>query len=117
VAVPSSYPSLLTQSVNVRLGSGTYSTKQLKVTVTKSGSGDSNARVEVTGGPSGINGSSGVALYGDTGYGGTVTLTIPVTSSSSTFTVTANDMGVAQGSKTVSVSSGTSNPSVTVTIS
>jgi Tfp pilus assembly protein PilV len=127
VTVPSNYPSILTQSVTVKLGSTSYSQKTLKVTVTNGGSNDSNARVEVTGGPSGIassggvcpnnTGSPGVYLYGDTGSSGYVNITVPVTSSSSTFTVCANDTGVQKGTSTVSISSSTSNPSVTVAIS
>jgi hypothetical protein len=117
VTVPSSYPTTLTQTVNVPFVATAYSTtKGILVTVTKSGSADANARVEVTGAPTGL--STGIHLYGTTNASGQVTINVPVISTSTTFTVSANDMGVQKGSNTVSLStsSGTTT-SVTVAIS
>ncbi len=105
VTVPSAYPTTLTQSVNVKFSATTYATtKTVKVTVTKGGSADANARVEVTSGP------ASVYLYGTTDSNGQVTLTIPVTSTSSTYTVNANDMGTAKGTATFSASTGSTSP-------
>jgi len=117
VTVPSNYPTTLTQSVNVKFSSTTFSTtKQIKVTVTKGGNADGNARVEVTGDPTGL--SSPVYLYGVTNSSGQVTITVPVVSASTTFTVNANDMGVTKGSNTVSLSTGSSaTTNVSVAIS
>jgi len=117
VTVPSNYPTTLTQSVNVKFSSTTFSTtKQIKVTVTKGGNADGNARVEVTGAPTGL--SSAVYLYGVTNASGQVTITVPVVSASTTFTVNANDMGVTKGSNTVSLSTSSSSPTnVSVAIS
>lgn len=113
VSVPSSYPTTLTQSVTVKLGSTVYTTKTVTVKVTKGGSNDTNARVEVTGGPAGVN------LYGVTGGSGTVSFTIPVTGTATTYTVYANDMGAAvNGSPAPTFSSSASSPiSITVPIS
>jgi prepilin-type N-terminal cleavage/methylation domain-containing protein len=103
--VPSLYPSLLTQAVTVKFGATTYgTTKQVKVTVTKAGTADTNARVIVTGGP------AGVYLYGTTDANGQVTLTIPVTAAATTYTVNANDQGATSGSATFSASTGSSSP-------
>ena len=103
--VPSVYPSLLTQAVTVKFSATTYATtKQVKVTVTKAGTADTNARVIVTGGP------AGVYLYGTTDASGQVTLTIPVTATASTYTVNANDQGATSGSTTFSASTGSSSP-------
>jgi prepilin-type N-terminal cleavage/methylation domain-containing protein len=111
--VPSAYPTTLSQTVTVKFGATTYATtKQVKVTVTKAGNPDSNARVIVTGGP------AGVYLYGTTDSNGQVTLTIPVTATASTYTVNANDQGASSGSATFSASTGSSSPiSSAVTIS
>jgi hypothetical protein len=69
VTVPSNYPATLTQSVNVQFVSTAYSTtKAILVTVTKGGSADANARVEVTGTPTGL--SPGIHLYGTTNGSG-----------------------------------------------
>ncbi len=90
VSVPSSYPTTLTQSVTVKFGSTVLPRRRRStVTVTKGGSNDTNARVEVTGGPAGVN------LYGDDGRRGTASFTIPVTGTATTYTVYANDMGAA----------------------
>jgi len=115
--VPASYPTNLAQTVNVKFVSATFSTtKQIKVTVTKGGSNDTNARVEVTGSPTGI--SPGIALFATTNGSGQATFTVPVVSASTTFTVSANDMGATKGSSTVSLNTSSSSPaSVTVTIS
>jgi len=73
----------------------TYSaTRTINVTVTKSGSADSNARVELTGG------APGVYLYGTTNSSGVASFTVPVTSTGYTFKATANDMGTASGTAT-----------------
>jgi hypothetical protein len=113
VLVPSGYPTTLTQTVNVKMSATTYSsTKAFTVTVTKSGSADPNARVEVTGGPASIY------LYGVTNGSGQVTFTVPVTSTSSTYTINANDMGLQKGSTTTSCSTTSCTPSApTVAIS
>ena len=117
VTVPSGYPTTLTQSVTVKFVSTTFSTtKQIKVTVKKSGNNDTNARVEVTGAPTGI--SPGVALFATTNGSGQATLTVPVVSGSTTFTVSANDMGLTKGTATVSLNTSSTSPaSVTVNIS
>ncbi len=108
VVVPSSYPTTLTQTVNVKFSATTYATtKTVKVTVNKAGSPDANARVEVTGGPVGI---TPLYLFGTTNASGQVTLTIPVTSTAATFTINANDMGTAKGTWTFSGSTGSSSP-------
>ena len=89
--VPAAYPNTMTQAVTIRFSSTTYpSTRTLNVTVTRSGSADSNARVLVTGGPAGIY------LFGTTDSNGKATFTIPVTPTSTAFTVAANDQGAAQ---------------------
>jgi hypothetical protein len=117
VLVPSSYPTTLTQSVTVKFGSTAYTgasaTKTINVTVKKSGSADSNARVELTGGP------AGVYLYATTNGSGVASFTVPVSSTGFTFTANANDMGAATGSATTpSVTTGTSSPiALTVNIS
>lgn len=103
--VPSNYPTTLTQTVNLKFSATTYATtKQVKVTVTKAGNPDANARVYVTGGP------AGVYLYGTTDASGNVTLTIPVTASASTYTVNANDQGATSGTTTFSASTGSTSP-------
>jgi Tfp pilus assembly protein PilV len=113
-SVPASYPATMTQTMNVSLSSTSYSTKALKVTVTRSGVADANARVEVTGGP--IPG--GVYLFSTTDSTGAATFTVPVTSSSSPFTITANELGAAKGTATTSVSTGGPSPAtVSVAIS
>jgi hypothetical protein len=103
--IPSAYPNTLTQTVNVKFGATTYATtKTVKVTVTKAGNPDTNARVNVTGGP------AGVFLYGTTDASGQVTLTIPVTATASTYTVNANDQGATSGTTTFSASTGSTSP-------
>ena len=119
--VPASYPSNLSQTVNVKFVSSTFSTtKQIKVTVTKGGSNDTNARVEVTGSPTGI--SPGIDLFATTNGSGQATFTVPVVSSSTTFSIYANDMGVAKQSSspvpTVSLNTSSTSPTtITVPIS
>jgi prepilin-type N-terminal cleavage/methylation domain-containing protein len=104
IAVPSNYPLTLSQTMTVKLGASTYTTKTLNVTVTRSGQKDSNARVVVTGGPASVN------LYGTTNGSGVATFTIPVTSTASTYTASSNDMGAASGTSTFSASTATSSP-------
>jgi len=104
VIVPSSYPTTLTQTMAVKLSASTYATKTLNVTVTRSGQHDSNARVVVTGG------RASVCLYGTTNSSGVATFAIPVTSTSSTYTVSSNDMGAASGTATFSASTSTTSP-------
>jgi len=113
LTVPSGYPTTLTQTATVKFSATTYSTtKQVTVTVMKGGSTDANARVNVTGGP------AGVYLYGTTAANGTATFTIPVTSTSSTYTVSANDQGATSGTTTFSASTGSpATIASTVTIS
>jgi prepilin-type N-terminal cleavage/methylation domain-containing protein len=110
--VPSAYPTTLTQSVNITLATS-YSTKTLTVTVMKGGSVDTNARVNVSGGP------AGVFLFATTNTSGQATFTIPVTSTATAFTVSANDQGTASGTASNTTwSTSTSSPiSSTVTIS
>jgi type II secretory pathway pseudopilin PulG len=117
VAVPSSYPTTLTQSVNVKFSATTFpTTKQIKVTVTKGGSNDPNARVEITGAPTGL--ASAVYVFGTTNASGQVTLTVPVVAASTTFTINANDMGAAKGTTTTAMTTSTTSPvSVTLAIS
>lgn len=123
VTVPSAYPTTLTQSVNVKFVAATFSStaspsqqKSIVVTVKKGGVADANARVEVTGAPTGI--SPGIALYGTTNGSGQVTVTVPVVAASTTFTASANDMGVTKGSSTTAITSSTTSPiNVTVNIS
>ena len=117
VTVPSGYPTTLSQTAIAKFSATAYpTTKNILVTVMKGGSADSNARVEVTGNPTGL--SPGVALFGTTNGSGQVTITVPVISTSTTFTVSANDMGAAKGSSTVALTTGSTSPaSVTVTIS
>ena len=124
VAVPSNYPTTLTQSVNVKFVSTTFTTtnsqqKAVKVTVTKGGVNDTNARVELTGSPTGI--SPGIALFGTTNGSGQVTFAnVPVITGSgtTTFTISANDQGLTKGTATVALnSSSSSTTSVTVAIS
>ena len=113
LTVPSGYPTTLTQTATVKFSATTYgTTKQVTVTVMKGGSGDGTARVNVTGGP------AGVYLYGTTAANGTATFTIPVTSTSSTYTVGANDQGATSGTTTFSASTGSpATIASTVTIS
>jgi prepilin-type N-terminal cleavage/methylation domain-containing protein len=125
VAVPSNYPTTLTQSVNVKMVSATFPynatpanslQKNLVVTVKKSGANDTNARVEVTGAPTGI--SPGIALYGTTNGSGQVTFTVPVVAASTTFTVNANELGVIKGSATQALQqSSAASTNLTVNIS
>jgi len=123
VTVPTGYPTTLTASVTVKMVSATFKSnaspsqqKQVKVTVMKGGSADTNARVELTGAPTGI--SPGIALFATTNGSGQATFTVPVVSASTTFTASANDRGVQKGTNTVSVNTGTTSPAnVTVTIS
>jgi type II secretory pathway pseudopilin PulG len=120
VTVPSSYPTTLTQSVNVKFSATTFgTTKQIKVTVTKGGQNDTNARVEITGTPTGLSGP--VYVFGTTNGSGQVTLTVPVVAASTTFTIYANDMGVqkqASTAPTVSLTTGSTSPAtITVPIS
>ena len=110
--VPSNYPTTLTQTVTIKFGATAYTTKTVKVTVTKAGTADTNARVNVT------NATLGVYLYGTTDSNGQVTLTIPVTSTSNTYTVNANDQGATSGTTSFSASTGSTSPiSSTVPIS
>ena len=65
MTVPSSYPTTLTQSVNVKFdATAAGQTKVMDVTVKKGGTADANSRVELTGGP------FGVYLYGTTNGSG-----------------------------------------------
>jgi hypothetical protein len=108
VLVPSAYPTTLTQTVNVKFSATTFATtKTVNVTVNKGGQPDTNARVEVTGGPVGI---TPLYLYGVTNASGVASFTVPVTASAATFTVNANDMGAAKGTWTFSASTGTTSP-------
>jgi hypothetical protein len=115
VSVPSSYPTTLTQSVNVKFSATAYgTTKVVNVTVKKGGSADANARVELTGGPAGIY------LYGTTNGSGVATFTVPVNGTSTLFNVNAMDTVGAKGSASPgpSISTGTTSPiAVTVNIS
>ena len=125
VTVPSNYPTTLTQSVNVKMVSATFPynatytsslQKNLVVTVKKAGVNDTNARVEVTGAPTGI--SPGIALFGVTNGSGQVTFTVPVVVASTTFTVNANELGVIKGSATQALQqSSVASTSLTVNIS
>lgn len=117
VSVPLSYPTTLTQSVTVKFSATTYSTtKAIKVTVTKGGVGDSNARVEVTGTPTGI--SSALYFYGTTDGSGIATFNVPFAAAGTAYTVNANDMGAAKGTASTTISSGSgATTSVPVTIS
>ena len=74
------------------------------MTVTKAGSADTNARVNV------VSSAVGVYLYGTTDGSGQVTFTIPVTSTAQSFTVSANDQGATSGSSTFSWSTSTTSP-------
>lgn len=110
--VPSNYPSTLTQTATVKFGATAYTTKTLKVTVTKAGNADTNARVNIT------NATLGLYLYGTTDSNGQVSLTIPVTAASNTYTISANDQGATSGTTSVSASTGSTSPiSSTVAIS
>ena len=115
VAVPSGYPTTLTQIVNVKFSATTYSsTKSVTVTVKKSGTADQFARVEFSGGPASIY------LYGVTNSSGQVTFTVPVTSTASTYSATANEMGVWKAASPVTTSCTTTScspSSITVNIS
>ncbi|MFI5052933.1 MAG: prepilin-type N-terminal cleavage/methylation domain-containing protein [Acidimicrobiia bacterium] len=125
VTVSSNYPTTLTQSVNVKMVSATFPynatytsslQKNLVVTVKKAGVNDTNARVEVTGAPTGI--SPGIALFGVTNGSGQVTFTVPVVVASTTFTVNANELGVIKGSATQALQqSSVASTSLTVNIS
>lgn len=125
VTVPSNYPTTLTQSVNVKMVSNTFPynatpasslQKNIVVTVKKSGVADTNARVEVTGAPTGI--SPGIALFGTTNASGQVTFTVPVNVASTTFTVNANELGAIKGSATQALQeSSAASTSLTVNIS
>jgi Tfp pilus assembly protein PilE len=114
VVVPSSYPTNLTQTVTVKFASSAFTTtKVINVTVKKSGSADSNARVELTGGP------AAVYLYATTNSSGIASFTVPVTSTGYVFTANANDMGTASGTaNTGSITTSTTSPiALTVNIS
>jgi prepilin-type N-terminal cleavage/methylation domain-containing protein len=112
--LPSNYPSTLTQTATVKLSSSSFTTKTVTVTVTKGGVIDKNARVLLTGGPA----SAPLFLYGTTNSSGQASFTIPVTSTSSTYTVAANDQGAAQGTLNFTATTSTSSPiSQTVAIS
>ena len=102
--MPSNYPTTLTQTTTVRFAATAYTTKTVKVTVTKGGSADTNARVNVT------CAALGVYLYGTTDSSGQVSLTIPVTSTSNTYTVSANDQGATSGTTSFSASTGSTSP-------
>jgi prepilin-type N-terminal cleavage/methylation domain-containing protein len=96
--VPASYPTNLQQSVNVKFNTTTYtSLKTFNVTVKKSGSNDTQARVYVTctAGP-----ASGIALYGLTNSSGVATFQIPTNATGNNCTVAANDQGAVSGSWT-----------------
>jgi prepilin-type N-terminal cleavage/methylation domain-containing protein len=111
VTVPASYPTVLTQAATVQLSASTYTSKTVQVSVTRGGKADTNARVELSGGP------LSVALYATTDSTGTAAFTVPVTSTASTYSINSNDMGVASGSATVSVSSTSKSPiAVAVTL-
>lgn len=112
VTVPAAYPTNLAQSVAVTLSAAPYATKQVKVTVTRGGRADTNARVEISGGPAGVH------LFATTDATGAATLAVPVTAAASTYTAAANDMGAASGTATFSASTGSSSPiPVTMAIS
>jgi hypothetical protein len=86
--------------------------KTINVTVKKGGTNDTQARVELTGGP------ANVYLYGVTNGSGVVSFTVPSTSTATTYTANANDLGVQKGTATTSVSTLTTSPiAVTVNIS
>jgi type II secretory pathway pseudopilin PulG len=114
VAVPSNYPTTLTQSVNVKFNAtAAGQTKVINVTVKKGGSNDANARVEVTGGP------FGVYVYALTNGSGVATVTVPVNGTGYVFTANAMDTSGAKGTApTASISTSTTSPiAVTVTVS
>jgi type II secretory pathway pseudopilin PulG len=115
--VPSAYPTTLTQTVTVKFSSTTFSTtKAIQVTVTKAGSNDKNARVEVTGNPTGLG--SAFYIYGTTNSSGVATINVPVISTATTYTINANDMGVTKGTGTTSLSTSSgATTNVTVAIS
>jgi len=114
VVIPSAYPNTLTQTVTVKFGSSAFATtKVINVTVKKGGSNDSNARVELKGGP------ASVYLYATTNGSGLAAFTVPVSATGFTFTATGNDMGAASGTAaTGSITTGTTSPiALTVNIS
>jgi type II secretory pathway pseudopilin PulG len=102
--VPNNYPADLTSTYTLTLNS--YTTKTLTVTVKKSGSTQSGATVQVTGGP------ANTFLTGTANSSGVATFTVP--SGSGTYTVSAQK-GTASGSATTTVNG--SNVSLTVNIS
>jgi hypothetical protein len=102
--VPNNYPTDLTSTYTLTLNS--YTTKTLTVTVKKSGSTQSGATVQVTGGP------ANTLLTGTANSSGVATFTVP--SGSGTYTVSAQK-GSASGSQTTTVNG--SNVSLTVSIS
>jgi Tfp pilus assembly protein PilE len=106
IAVPSNYPTVLSQSVTVKFGTTTYSTtKVINVTVKKAGATDANARVQLTSTP------ALVYLYATTNASGVASFTVPVSSTGTTFTATANDMGTANGNATTpSITTSTTSP-------
>ncbi len=106
VAVPSSYPTTLSQSMNVKFLSTAYgTTKVINVTVKNGGSSDANARVELTGGP------AAVYLYGTTNGSGVASFTVPVIGTGYTFTANAMDTTGAKGSATTgSILTSTTSP-------
>jgi len=106
ILVPSNYPTTLSQSVTVKFGTTTYATtKVINVTVKKAGVVDGNARVQLTSTP------ALVYLYATTNSSGVATFTVPVSSTSSTFTATSNDQGTANGSATTpGITTSTTSP-------
>lgn len=112
VTVPSAYPTTLTQSTNLKLNTTMGGTKTVNVTITKGGSADKNARVYLTATVGGL----AIYLYANTNSSGLATFTIPVTSTSVTYTIGANDQATVQGSTTFSASTSTSSPITAPTI-
>jgi len=111
VSVPSAYPTGLGQVMTIKLSASAYATKQVKVTVTRGGKPDTNARVELTGGPLGLY------LYATTDATGLATFTVPVSPATSSYSVSSNELGVASGTATFSASTVSATPiSVAVTL-
>jgi hypothetical protein len=77
----------------------------INVTVKKAGATDANARVQLTSTP------ALVYLYATTNASGVASFTVPVSSTGTTFTATANDMGTANGTATTaSITTSTTSP-------
>jgi prepilin-type N-terminal cleavage/methylation domain-containing protein len=117
VAVPSNYPTTLTQTVNLVMGaSPCTSNTTLTVTVKRGSSTVQGAHVEVYSTATGQTNAPSVWLWGDTNSSGQVSLIIPTNTSGKSYTIKATDArGSTYTATSQSFTSSTGSATLTIT--